>query len=560
MKSIALVHGLTSIACAIYMNRELCFAFRSVSPRQQKYFLRLQKNCLTNRCRELPTVLFLPCNIRKTTAKICITPEREHTSSFGLTATKLPIGSFNSLWITMSEKSSINSKVRKMTQVAVSGSAAEVVLTNDALDEDDSEVAQDEVLSLEEDIINDVVDSSNGIAKFRYPKSLGDYDRNNDDDDNDDESLYPRGNPKDYGVCKLYKVPANGFADFALFNESNKRPKLNPTIDCDQKYASGNVTQHDLDRIENISATNITLPLALKLLDPEEYPTLSRARKACRKGAILLHRGPLPENNPNSVFETTPHGKSSARVYPNDVIAKQIRMSGGFYPSMNYKKPPFDLPVIYEDDHMAIVNKPAGVMVYTHRTATCGHYNVRSALPFVLRPPSKRTGHILRRPQPVHRLDKPTSGILLVAKTKLAHMALCQQFEERRIRKTYCAILNGIPFEDVSTQLTTKQAQDLGVDVGYEDYCYKSITTVSSTTTSADSAVSAVKYKYETQDNWQLIDHVLDEQSAVTVWRPLAYIPSLNARQGYLTLVEMKPKSGRYHQLRRHMVSHICQS
>ena len=44
-------------------------------------------------------------------------------------------------------------------------------------------------------------------------------------------------------------------------------------------------------------------------------------------------------------------------------------------------------------------------------------------------------------------------------------------------------------------------------------------------------------------------------KSAVTVWRPLRYVKSLKANDGVLTLVELKPKTGRYHQLRRHMVN-----
>merc|ERR1712146_596874 len=54
-------------------------------------------------------------------------------------------------------------------------------------------------------------------------------------------------------------------------------------------------------------------------------------------------------------------------------------------------------------------------------------------------------------------------------------------------------------------------------------------------------------------DKWQLIDHALDQKSAITLWKTLKYVESLKAKDGYLTLVEMKPKTGRYHQLRRHM-------
>jgi 23S rRNA-/tRNA-specific pseudouridylate synthase len=468
-------------------------------------------------------------------------------------------------------------------------------------EEDEQKDEEDGNISLvEDDVVNEAIDSSNGIDKFTYTKSMGDYNGDNDDDDDDDDDLYPVGNPKTNGVSKIYHIPANGFADYDLLKEKvakvtakaennnnnnsndndSKRIKLvaedggdDPSIKeeasasdgpiKEEASASAAVTPKDLTRIDNLTATNVTLPLALMMLDPKEYPSLSRARKACRKGHILLHSGPLPEINPNATFATMKLGKVDSRVCPHDVIGRQVRMSGGFYPSINYKKPPFDLPVMYEDDHMAIVNKPAGVVVYAQKETKCGHFNVRSALPFVLKPPSKKTAHnILRRPQPVHRLDKPTSGLLLVAKTKAAHIALSRQFETRRIKKTYCAILNGIPMEESATQLTTLEAQEMGVDVGFEDYCYKNITTLSSTSTSSTKSpelevkqVKPAKFTYqEHNDKWQLIDFALEEKSAVTIWRPLAYVPSVEAKEDYLTLVEMKPKSGRYHQLRRHMV------
>lgn len=135
----------------------------------------------------------------------------------------------------------------------------------------------------------------------------------------------------------------------------------------------------------------------------------------------------------------------------------------------------------------------------------------------------------------VHRLDKPTSGLLLIAKTKPAMVDLTRQFVERDIKKTYTAIVNGIPYEPVQGSLTALEAHNMGVDVDYNG-----------------------SSNNEKGNNWQLIDRPLDDgnsvKSAVTVWRALDYIKSLKAKDGILTKVEMKPKTGRYHQLRRHMV------
>ena len=114
---------------------------------------------------------------------------------------------------------------------------------------------------------------------------------------------------------------------------------------------------------------------------------------------------------------------------------------------------------------------------------------------------------------------------LIVAKTKPAMVNLTRQFAERKVKKTYTAIVNGIPSEDTETRITSHDAYKLGVDVDPNDE----------------------------NCSWQVIDHTLDEKHAITVWRSLRYVKSLKARDGVLTMVELKPKTGRYHQLRRHM-------
>lgn len=271
-----------------------------------------------------------------------------------------------------------------------------------------------------------------------------------------------------------------------------------------------------LDRLE-VSPTNVTLPIALMVLNPETYPSLSRARKACRKGNILVRRAASEKI-----------GRVGDRIYPGDVVCQQVRMGNGYFSSaLGHRQPPFELPVIYEDDHFALVNKPAGVVVYRQGAGQHGLLSVRAALPFVLTPPQRGTYAVLRRPASVHRLDKPTSGLLCVVKTKPAMLSMSRQFHDRVVRKTYMAIVNGIPDERSESSLSTEEALQLGVDIDLK---------------SSDPAT-----------RWQLIDSPLDEKNAVTVWRAVRYVPSLHALDGYLTLVELKPKTGRYHQLRRHL-------
>ena len=62
----------------------------------------------------------------------------------------------------------------------------------------------------------------------------------------------------------------------------------------------------------------------------------------------------------------------------------------------------------------------------------------------------------------------------------------------------------------------------------------------------------------QSSSEWHTIDYELDGKSAVTEWRIIRTVQSLHGKDGQLTLVELKPKTGRYHQLRRHMVRIIC--
>lgn len=300
-----------------------------------------------------------------------------------------------------------------------------------------------------------------------------------------------------------------------------------------------NNLQIPAEKVERLglSPDNTTLPVALMMLDPEEYPSQSRARHACRKGYIIVHRGPLSlleEGSANTVpfFDRSKcvRGTVGDRVYPGDVIAKQVRMSHGAYsPLLSYAlKPSFDLPVIYEDDHVAVVNKPPGVLMYAAEGRP-GRHNIRYALPYVLTPPKRSTSSILLRPICCHRLDRPTGGLVIVAKTMPALVDVSRQFKVRLVKKTYTAVLNGMSHEPGETSISSNTARELGVHV--------------------------VDDEESEEKTWQFVKTILDEKEAVTVWRPLKSYPSLKASNNCVTMVELKPKTGRYHQLRRHMAN-----
>lgn len=108
------------------------------------------------------------------------------------------------------------------------------------------------------------------------------------------------------------------------------------------------------------------------------------------------------------------------------------------YQAKETAKPTIDLQleVIFEDDYLAVVNKPSGITVSGNKKWT-----LENALSFNLKK-STQTDALIR-PEPVHRLDHPTSGALLVSKTSSALARLNRMFEIKTIKKTYLAITSG---------------------------------------------------------------------------------------------------------------------
>ena len=102
---------------------------------------------------------------------------------------------------------------------------------------------------------------------------------------------------------------------------------------------------------------------------------------------------------------------------------------------------PEDIPlkIVYEDKELLVVDKPAGMVVHP----APGNYNgtLVNALLYHCKDLSGIGG--VAKPGVVHRIDKDTSGLLLVAKTDKAHIALAKQFKDKTIRRVYIAIVKG---------------------------------------------------------------------------------------------------------------------
>ncbi|MFD0977055.1 RluA family pseudouridine synthase [Salinimicrobium gaetbulicola] len=200
-----------------------------------------------------------------------------------------------------------------------------------------------------------------------------------------------------------------------------------------------------------------------------EFPTKSALKKALKKRYITVNGKP---------------GSTATMITGGENIRLEVPPA-----KATNKKLVFPLEVLFEDEHLALVYKPAGIVVSGNSFKT-----LANALPQNLRPsklPDAAT------PRPVHRLDLATTGILLAGKTGSAIRALNKLFEDKQVEKTYYAvcIAEMFSFGNISTPV--------------------------------------------------------DGKSALTEYRVLEKVTS--ERFGYLNLVELKPQTGRRHQLRKHL-------
>jgi len=173
------------------------------------------------------------------------------------------------------------------------------------------------------------------------------------------------------------------------------------------------------------------------------------------------------------------------------------------------------LDIVYEDDDLAIVNKPAGMMVHAGAGATDDARNrgtLVNALLHHFKTLSAVGGDL--RPGIVHRLDRATSGLMVVAKNDESHRRLAKQFSGREVHKTYLALVHGWPKQDRGT---------------------------------IQSAISR-----HSQKRTRMTTRGFGGREAVTHYLVRRKIDS---PYGKFALVELKIETGRTHQIRVHMSS-----
>jgi 23S rRNA pseudouridine1911/1915/1917 synthase len=173
------------------------------------------------------------------------------------------------------------------------------------------------------------------------------------------------------------------------------------------------------------------------------------------------------------------------------------------------------LQILYEDSDLAVVNKPAGMMVHAGAGATDYARNrgtLVNALLHHFRQLSGAGGEL--RPGIVHRLDRQTSGLMIVAKNDAAHQKLAEAFAARRVKKTYIALVHGWPKNESGT-IAAAISRD---------------------------RVRRTRMTTRARSGRQALSHYQVRKKFETPW-------------GKFALVEIKIETGRTHQIRVHLAS-----
>jgi 23S rRNA pseudouridine1911/1915/1917 synthase len=129
--------------------------------------------------------------------------------------------------------------------------------------------------------------------------------------------------------------------------------------------------------------------------------------------------------------------KPSYRVEYGDSVTVEIPPT----PPAGVEAEPIGLDVLYEDEYLAVINKPAGMIIHPGAGADSGTMVAALLNRFGGGGLSTVGGPL--RPGIVHRLDKGTSGAVVIARTDAAHKKLVEEFQQRTVQKTYVALLHG---------------------------------------------------------------------------------------------------------------------
>ena len=157
--------------------------------------------------------------------------------------------------------------------------------------------------------------------------------------------------------------------------------------------------------------------------------------------------------------------KASYKIKPSDVITVSLA-----HPPRDTDIKPENIPlnIVFEDDDLLVLNKPAGMVVHPAHGNWDGTL-VNALVYHFQNLPTSRNGEI--RPGLVHRIDKDTSGLMVIAKTEYAMTHLARQFFEHSIERTYNALTWGVPNppDGTITGYIGRSVRDRKVQVIYDD-------------------------------------------------------------------------------------------
>ena len=171
----------------------------------------------------------------------------------------------------------------------------------------------------------------------------------------------------------------------------------------------------DTHRVPDVASPIRLQDYAVGIFD--QVPTRKGIKKAIKKGLVHV-------NSEKGFTGTYIRGGELLELYPDVSTHKPVISLA--------------LQVLFEDDHLAVIHKPAGILVSGRK-----RFTVENALAHNLT--KSRATDAMAHPLPVHRLDYPTTGALLIAKTASCLRALKTDFEQQRITKEYIAVVSGYP-------------------------------------------------------------------------------------------------------------------
>ena len=319
---------------------------------------------------------------------------------------------------------------------------------------------------------------------------------------------------------------------------------LGASNDALKKVVSGNQDQKGAAVKAPPPNAPVTLPSAVRSCWPDLFPTMSSAKKSIRKGIFFVRQ------------KTATKGKCDTQVAVGDTIVRKLpnqeshfRTRGPSTEEIIDRALGGKLRIAYLDEQVAVVIKPHGMPVHkvhgndikdeddggdtaldkTNARQRSKLVSMHELLLHCLPTPNNGVD-VLRRPAAIHRLDQPTYGLLVVARTRPSARFLSKAFEERTLYKRYRALVHGHVDGEINDKAPTKGTGTLvNLPIGGKE-CTSEYFIVQKLVVHGGAVLTVPAEK--------------PDSNKTTTTQPIL-----------LTLVDLVLHTGRKHQLRKHMAS-----